>query len=111
MPHIDTETVEELRELMEEDFDILIQTYLRDSSVRMEELKALLDGDDSDKARNVAHILKGSSSNIGAPDISAIAAKMEDSAKNGDMDTFKSLYPEAEAQYQEVVKAFNEVLG
>jgi len=60
-------TINELRDLLAEDFVDLIETYLSDTRPKLAELRqALSRGPDFDVLEKVSHSLKGSSGNIGA---------------------------------------------
>ena len=47
-PHLDEEALAELQEVMENEFDILINTYLHDSTDRIAHLRAALEKSDAD---------------------------------------------------------------
>ena len=64
-PCLDSEALSELREVMEDEFDILIQTYVEDSRHRIESLRQALDAGDPTALSRAAHSFKGSCFNIG----------------------------------------------
>ena len=51
--------------------------YIEDASGRLAELDSALAGDDAEKVKSIAHTLKGSSGNVGAERMSALAAELE----------------------------------
>ena len=64
-PRLDEEALAELQDVMEDEFGVLIETYLADSRTRISGLKEAVDTGDSERLRKAAHSLKGSCINIG----------------------------------------------
>lgn len=79
--HINEEMVEELREIMEEDFMELVNTYISDSREKIRNLDAAFNAVNYENLRNIAHTLKGSSANLGAMALSSFCAELEDLAR------------------------------
>lgn len=86
MDHLNYDTLNTLRQVMEDDFGLLIETFKQDSSERIAKLKELILTADADLIRRAAHSFKGSSSNIGAQQLSALCAAMEKKALAGNLD-------------------------
>jgi len=74
---INTSMIEDLKELMEEDFPILIETFLTDCEKRLDDLKEAISENNAKEIRELAHGFKGSSSNLGAVLLSDISFKLE----------------------------------
>lgn len=55
----------------------IIEDYLADTVIRLDELVAALNAKDSVSAKRAAHTIKGSSSSFGASHFSALAAELE----------------------------------
>jgi HPt (histidine-containing phosphotransfer) domain-containing protein len=83
--HLDHEALAELKEVMEEDFGILLSTYLSDSRMRIQALKAALDKDDPEQYAKTAHSLKGSCINIGAMKLGNLCMVAERDGRAGDL--------------------------
>lgn len=64
--HISLAQFEELRELLEEDFNELIHTYIEDSQKRLTEMQSAFEQNDNLLGFEAAHSLKGASANLGA---------------------------------------------
>lgn len=62
---IDMDSLMMLKELLGDKFNELIETYLKDSAIRIEKLGAALNTGDLEAAKHEVHGLKGSSRNIG----------------------------------------------
>lgn len=85
MDHLDHDTLKTLKQVMEDDFGLLIETFKQDSVERINKLREVITGGDGDAIRRAAHSFKGSSSNIGAQNLSALCAAMEKQALDGDL--------------------------
>jgi CheY-like chemotaxis protein len=80
---LDRPTIEELRELLEEEFDELIETYIEDAPSRIEKLASAAQVGDTEAVYQCAHSLKSSSANVGALELSAIARNLEELSRSG----------------------------
>ena len=100
--HVDVEALEELKEVMEDEFSVLIETYLEDSVVRLDSLKDAVGSLDTEAVRKEAHSFKGSSGNIGAPKLADLCRRLEDMGKDGDVKDASPLLDEIVVEYQEV---------
>ncbi|WP_166265154.1 Hpt domain-containing protein [Marinobacter caseinilyticus] len=76
-PHLDEEALAELQDVMEDDFDVLIRTYIADSDERIHALRTALRNSDTDAFAKSAHSFKGSCINIGAPRLGALCSEAE----------------------------------
>lgn len=100
--HVDEETISMLKEVMEDDFDNLLHTYINDSAVRIDELKKYLTAADCDLLRRTAHSLKGSSGNLGATSLASLCLQVEAQSKEGVLDGIEVIINQIETEYQEV---------
>lgn len=98
--HIDTDLLTDLQEVMEDEFNKLITTYLGDSQKRLDALQVCLNNQDMDELRKTAHTLKGSSSNLGAPYLAELCQELENMAKNGLLSGETSLLDKIREEYQ-----------
>lgn len=81
--HLDESILNELEALLEDDFVDLIETFLADAKVRLDELSQTVESTVADDIRRAAHSFKGSSLNVGATGLSALCKEMEDFARDG----------------------------
>lgn len=79
--HLDVATLSELREIMQDGYEELLQTYLADAVDRMACLEEAATRNDHEYLRNSAHSLKGSSSNIGAVHLAELTQNVESLAR------------------------------
>lgn len=83
--HIDHDTLATLQEVMEDDFQHLIETFISDSTQKVSDMQKALAAGVCDELRRAAHSFKGSSSNIGAGGLVALCKSIEDKAAAKDL--------------------------
>jgi len=76
--HLDPDVLKALREVMEDEFSTLIDTFLADSEERLRQLTMIVDATQIIEA---AHSFKGSSSNMGATRLAELCHDLEQDAK------------------------------
>ncbi len=87
---LNKELLEELKDIMEEEFPLLLQTYLRESELQFQRIDEAWQAQELDDLRRSAHSLKGSSGNIGAEALAELCADLERSAKSAEVDNVPS---------------------
>ena len=75
---LDMELVGELKDIMAEGFVTLVESYQRDSAQRLASMRDALVAGDRGQLRQLAHSLKGSSSNLGAVQVTALCIGLEE---------------------------------
>lgn len=98
--HIDSEALEELKDVMEDEFQSLIETFIVDADKKMIMLRAAIDANNADEVGKVSHSFKGSCSNIGAPVLSGLCKRSEDMGRNQDISSVEPVYSEIAEEYQ-----------
>lgn len=111
-PVLDRATFSALEELAgDEDPDLvsdLVELFLEDSKVRMEQIEEAASGGDHDSIGRAAHALKSSSANIGALLFSRVCAEIESlsrSSTGADLPGLDDLLSRAASMYAEVRSA------
>ena len=110
-PHLDEEALAELQDVMEDEFDVLIQTYLADSRTRLDSLRETLKAEDADAFAKAAHSFKGSCINIGAPHLGELCMRAEQLGKAGTLAPAPAVIAAIEEEFVEVssrLEAFGE---
>jgi len=97
--HIDMATVDMLREILEDGFPTLVDTFITDSRFRISEIRAGLQEANAEAVRRAAHSLKGSSSNVGAQLLTDYSQTFELAAQNNQLQGLKELLEEVEAEF------------
>lgn len=108
--HLDYDVINALKEVMENDFTFLIETYFLDSSSRIAALRSAAQELDADAIRRSAHSFKGSCSNLGATQLAGLCGALE---RNGLQENFTSLGSDIdriEQEYMVVKKMLQDFL-
>lgn len=100
--HVDHDTLAGLREVMEDDFSQLIETYIADSLARLASLQQALVADDCDAMRRAAHSFKGSCSNIGAALLVSLCQDIEQAAAEGSLSGLECRLVELQSEFYQV---------
>lgn len=100
--HINVAQFEELRDLLEEDFNDLIQTYINDSEIRLTELDNAYHNNDNRLGFEAAHSLKGASSNLGATTLSELCYQLQEVCRNNQIQEHRELVDEVIAECRAV---------
>jgi HPt (histidine-containing phosphotransfer) domain-containing protein len=83
--HLNRDVLIALKDVMEDEFALLLETFLVDSQERLHALQAAWLAADAQALRCAAHSFKGSCGNIGAPSLAALCAKLEAVAGAGEL--------------------------
>ncbi len=78
---LDTAIIDDLIDMMGDDFDDLVRMYLHDAPMHIAQVRTAADGGDIAALVAPSHILKSSSANLGATILSGIAREIETSAR------------------------------
>ncbi len=73
--------LQELRELLDDEFDSLLRSYLVDSQTRLDAIQAAFDHRDHTKGYEAVHALKGASANLGAVHLAELCLKLQNECK------------------------------
>lgn len=107
-PHLDEEALAELRDVMEREFAVLIETYLNDSRERITMLGTALEARDAEEFRKTAHSFKGSCINIGAPKLGDLCFQAEQAARESRMEDCARCLELIETEFQAVKALFRD---
>ena len=106
---LDRNIILELKEIMADDFTILVDTYLEDARVNLQRLQEAWEQRDWHTLNRGAHSLKGSSGNIGASKLSALCAEVEKRALAEEAVLLEALLGEVVQEYSRVVNSIREL--
>lgn len=110
-PHLDEEALAELQDVMEDEFDMLIQTYLNDSRERIESLKAALNEGRVDAFAKTAHSFKGSCINIGAPRLGELCREAEKAGRDERLSDVLPVLDAIEVEFQRVTDGLHTLMA
>ena len=99
---VDQGTITQLKELMGEDFNLLVQTFVNDSSTKIEVMNNAVESGDAELLRTSAHGLKGSALNLSAAKLTELCMQLEDMGKANQLSGAKELLVAVEAEYHAV---------
>lgn len=97
--HLDQAVLESLREVMEDEYPVLLDTYLADSEERLRALHQALAQADALQLRQTAHSFKGSCSNMGAGPLAALCQQLEEVARREQQDVVPDLLEQIEREF------------
>lgn len=94
--HLDPDVLSALREVMEDEYPDLLETFLRDSEERLSDLRK---AKDASRFMNAAHSFKGSSSNMGAVRLAKLCHELEQCAKERKMADIEKLLEKIDSEF------------
>ncbi|MBA1377604.1 Hpt domain-containing protein [Pseudomonas brassicacearum] len=94
--HLDRDVLSTLREVMEDGYPELLDTFLEDSEAR---LRVLHEARDAEKLSATAHSFKGSSSNMGALRLAELCGELEQRAKQPSLGGIERLVNEIDSEF------------
>ena len=103
--------LEELREVMGDDFRQLVQTYLDTAPDLVDQLRQAADDGDVEAMVLSAHSLKSGSANMGAMHLSAMARDTEMAARKGDLEAARKAASGIPAAFVATCAALRSELG
>ncbi|PXX91023.1 histidine kinase [Marinobacter vulgaris] len=109
-PHLDQEALTELQDVMEDEFDILINTYIKDSADRIAHLRSALAQEDADRFSRSAHSFKGSCINIGAPRLGELCSEAEQAGRSNRLGEAAAMVEAIESEFRQVEKTLRRFL-
>ena len=111
---IDPEAIENLRQLSPEDGESFLRDivgiFVEDTPARIAELKKALAEGDQPTFTRAAHSIKGSSSNLGAIQLRAVAEKLEHTSRSQGLAGLEVHVPELENAFAQAKGALEQIL-
>ena len=106
LPTIDLEAISNLRELNPGDngefLREIISIYIEDTPKRLADLKSSLASGDVSTFTRAAHTIKGSSANVGAQVLKAVAERLEAISRKDGLGGVSGLIAECDAEFERV---------
>ncbi len=85
-PAVNDTALDAMRELLGEDFSLMLETYLSTSGDTFHNLAMALESSDLEQLKLHAHSMKSASQNVGAEQLSAMAAELEQQIQAWELD-------------------------
>lgn len=108
---INDEQFEEMRDLLEEDFSDLVQTFITDSKQRISLLRIAQETDDNANGFEAAHALKGASANLGATQLLTLSGQLQEACRERNISQQAQVIEQTAAALQRVEQEINQRLG
>lgn len=106
-PVLDPDVLSELRELLEDGYGELLQSYLDDLASQIEALELALMSGAATTLGQIAHKLKSASGSVGARRLSALAFELEQMGKAGDVSNALPVLAQLEAVAHDTQRAIS----
>ncbi|EXF93868.1 sensor histidine kinase [Pseudomonas fluorescens HK44] len=103
--HLDHDVLNTLKEVMEDQYPILLDTFLQDCETRLTQLRGT---QDPDQLLSAAHSFKGSSSNMGAKRLAELCGELELRAKQESFAGIEKLVGEIDGEFAIVRRLYRE---
>lgn len=87
----------------------MIRLFLKNSGVRMAQIRTGVAEQDHDQAERGSHSLKSSAANIGAETLRRLATRIEHAALARDYDGLRATLPDIEAAYQAAISELESI--
>ena len=109
-PVLSASILDELREVLGNEVDKIIEVYLEDAPRLIAQLERAAVGGDPIALRVAAHTLKSSSANVGATTLSEAARDLEDGARDGTLKKPKIMVARIVTEFAQVRSALQSKL-
>lgn len=103
--HIDYEVLSGLQEVMEDDYLMLLDTFIKDSDIRLNQLHQATSPQELGYA---AHSFKGSCSNMGAKALAELCRQLEERVKHPPLNDIEALINQIAHEYKAVRALYSE---
>lgn len=97
--HLDDAVLAALQDVMEDEYPILLDTFVADSEERLRLLHQAQAEDDAQGLRLAAHSFKGSCSNMGAVLLASLCKELEDAGRRAALDLAPALIEQVEREF------------
>lgn len=97
--HLDSAVLTGLQDIMEEEYPLLLDTFIADSEERLRLLHTALENADAHELRLAAHSFKGSCSNMGAPLLASLCKQLEDESSLNVLDDAPAVLEQIEREF------------
>ncbi len=97
--HIDSAVLAALQDVMEDEYPVLLDTFLVDSEERLLLLRQAQQEADAQNLRLAAHSFKGSCSNMGANMLAGLCKQLEEVGQREQLDLAAELIEQVEREF------------
>ncbi|MEA1604448.1 Hpt domain-containing protein [Pseudomonas spirodelae] len=97
--HLDSTVLLALQDVMEDEYPVLLDTFLIDSEERLLSLRQAEQATDAQSLRLAAHSFKGSCSNMGALILAGLCRQLEEAARREQLAQAPELVEQVEREF------------
>jgi len=97
--HLDHAVLVTLQDIMEDEYPVLLDTFITDSKERLRLLQHAEQNQDAQAMRHAAHSFKGSCSNMGAGALAESCRELEELARRGELGASATLIERINGQF------------
>lgn len=97
--HLDSTVLLALQDVMEDEYPVLLDTFLIDSEERLLSLRRAEQATDAQSLRLAAHSFKGSCSNMGALMLAGLCRQLEEAARREQLEQAPELVEQVEREF------------
>lgn len=97
--HLDSNVLAALQDVMEDEYPVLLDTFLLDSEERLLGLRQAQQAADAQGLRLAAHSFKGSCSNMGALMLAGLCRQLEEAGRREQLDLAPELVEQIEREF------------
>lgn len=98
-PHLDSDVLAALQDVMEDEYPVLLDTFLADSEERLRVLREAQQAGDAQAIRLAAHSFKGSCSNMGANLLAGLCRQLEEAGRCEELSVAPALLEQVEREF------------
>ncbi|HQV40550.1 MAG: Hpt domain-containing protein [Moraxellaceae bacterium] len=110
MRYLDEDLLEELREILDDEFPVLVSTYIQDSTVRVKGLHDAYARGDNEALRLTVHSLKGASANLGLECLTDVCRELEEAVMGESPERMDGLLARISDEQQRATKLLTNFL-
>ena len=103
--HVDRKVLRDLQDVMEEGYINLLETFLADSELRLQQL---CNARHAEELGQAAHSLKGSAGNMGAEDLAELCRQLEERVHKQALFGIEHLIYQIRREFNEVRQVFRD---
>ena len=96
--------------IMEDEFNTLLETFIQDSEIKLETLALTVHASNTLETNDILHLLKGSCLSIGAIRLISLLTSLETLANEASFNGIKQRLPQLERCYRETVDEINRIV-
>ena len=97
------EKLKEVRELLGDDFGLLVDAFNGDNRACLNNAKKLASEKQALEMANEIHSVKGAASNVGAEELAALCQELESKGRSGDLDSAPILLASISEKFEELI--------